>query len=190
MTLVDAAGFSDLDFDTGELAIDQAAVADLVLLNKVDLAGPDETAKVDQVLKEAIPHIRLIETVEARVPLDLVLAGSRERSGERFGEPADAGDMFDTVSWVSEAALDLEAFRAAMERLPPGILRLKGFIFTGDKPGTRLLVQMVGRRGTVEPFEGDVKIIQSELVAILKKGTMTPEAFAEIFDACISREES
>lgn len=190
LTLVDADGFSDLDFDVGELAIDQAAVADLVLLNKVDLAGPDKTAKVELVLKEAIPHIRLIETTHAQVPLDLVVAGSRERPWERFGENTDADDMFDTVSWTSEAALDLEAFRAAMEGLPPGLLRLKGFIFTRDKPGTCLLVQMVGRRGTIEPFEGDIKIAQSELVAILKKGTMTPDAFARIFDACVSPEES
>lgn len=194
LALVDADGFSALDFDVGELAIDQAAVADLVLLNKIDLAGPDETAKVKQVLKEAIPHIRLIETTHAQVPLDLVVAGvvagHWEPATEGVAESVDAGDMFDTVSWTSKTELDLEAFHAAMERLPPGVLRLKGFIFASDTPGTCLLIQMVGRRGTIEPFEGEVKIDQSELVAIMKTGTMTPDAFAEIFDACISKEES
>lgn len=190
LTLVDADGFSRLDFEVGELAIDQAAVADLVLLNKVDLAGPDETAKVVLILTEAIPHIRLIETTHAQVPLDLVLAGPREPSPQSVTESVDAGDMFDTVSWTSEATLDMEAIKIAMEQLPPGVLRFKGFIFVSDKPGTCLLVQMVGRRGTIEPFEEDVDVTQNELVAIMKKGTITPGAFAAIFDACVSPEES
>lgn len=190
LTLVDADGFSDLDFELGELAIDQAAVADLVLLNKVDLAGPVKSAKVEQLLKEAIPHIRLIETTHARVPLELVVAGPRGPFAQKVAESVDASEMFDTVSWVSEAALDLEAFQSAMKGLGPGILRLKGFIFTVDKPGTCLLVQMVGRRGTIEPFEGGVKTARSELVAIMKTDTMTADAFAEVFDACISQEES
>lgn len=189
LTLVDASGFSDLDFEVGELALDQAAVADLVLLNKVDLAGPDETAKVEKVLREAIPHIRLIETSQARVPLDLVVAGLRGRPLESLAAPLDADDMFDTMTWASGDPVNLEAFQAAMERLPPGVFRLKGFIFTGDDSRNRLLVQMVGRRGTIEPFDGDAEAVQNELVAILKKGTMTRGSFAEVFDACVSREE-
>lgn len=189
LTLVDASGFSDLDFDVGELAIDQAAVADLVLLNKVDLAGPEETARVAEVLEEAIPHIRLIRSVNADLPLALVFSGPREHPPGKMADQLEAADLFDTMTWVSDDPLDLEAFHKAMQHLPPQVYRLKGFVFAAERPGTRLLVQMVGRRGSIEPFGEATEAPRNELVAIMKAGTLSPRAFDAVFDACVSGKE-
>lgn len=191
LTLVDAASFGSLDFDAGELAIDQAAVADLVLLNKVDLAGAAEASRVTETLKQAVPHIRLIETVEADVPLDLVLGspGAQRLGGFTSGQedrPA-AGELFETFTWGTGGLVDLEAFRAALEQLPPQVYRLKGFIVTTDQPHQPLLVQMVGRRGTIEPFGACDVEQECELVAIVRKTAMTSHDFAMRFDACVSK---
>jgi G3E family GTPase len=191
LTLVDAASFGSLDFDAGELAIDQAAVADLVLLNKVDLAGAAEVLQVTETLKDAVPHIRLIETIEAQVPLDLVMArpGAHRLDGFMSGrqDRPGAGDLFETFTWGTGGLVDLEAFRAALENLPPQVYRLKGFISSRDQPYQPLLVQMVGRRGTIEPFGKAHAEPQCELVAIVRKGAMTRKDFVARFDACVSK---
>lgn len=193
LALVDAEGFLELDFDAGELAIDQAAVADLVLLNKTDLAGEDTSREVARVLKEAIPHIRLIETVRAEVPLELIFAETslddiRERALRLPLEKAGAQDLFETFTWTSQTPLDLKAFRDALERLPRVVYRLKGFLYAADEPERRLLVQMVGRRGTIEPIGSWSDGPRTQLVVIAKKGGINQKDLAATFEVC-TREE-
>lgn len=188
LTLVDAAGFPELDFDAGELVIDQAAVADLVLLNKVDLAGKEKSLEAAKVLKEAVPHVRLIETIRAEIPLELILGETPDRGSRPPLEEPGARDLFETFTWTCDVPLDLGAFRAALARLPTDIYRLKGFLFTREKPEQRLLVQMVGRRGTIEPIGPWPEGRRSELVVIMKKGGNSRQVIMDALGACTAKE--
>src|SRR5689334_983924 len=49
--LVDAAGFGELDYAATELAIDQASAADLVVVNKCDIAAAADIAAVESTLR-------------------------------------------------------------------------------------------------------------------------------------------
>ncbi|NJL94138.1 MAG: GTP-binding protein [Anaerolineae bacterium] len=74
LTLIDAEQLSSLKGENAVLATDQIAVADILILNKVDLVTPEQLATVKREWIEAIaPRARVLETTFARVPLELVL---------------------------------------------------------------------------------------------------------------------
>src|SRR5215475_4298293 len=70
--LMDALSFPDLAYAESELAIDQAAVADMLLLNKCDLAGQERIARVEATLRGALPAMRILPTTMARVPWSIL----------------------------------------------------------------------------------------------------------------------
>jgi G3E family GTPase len=73
LTLVDADQVLALSGQDAILAIDQVAVADIVVLNKADLAGPDGIARAGAWVREITPRARILEAVHGQVPLELVL---------------------------------------------------------------------------------------------------------------------
>jgi G3E family GTPase len=194
VSLVDCAGFEELDFEAGELALDQAAAADLVLLNKLDLVDDEKALRLSNTLQEAIPHARLIKTVEANIPLELLLGLDLQDAKDRAKKEASvkvrnwamkkgsAEDLFETSSWSSDALLDLQSFREALEQLPVSLYRLKGFITTKDRPQERFLVQMVGGRGSIEPSGSSKQGSKTSLIAIAKKGTLPKGGLGRYFD--------
>lgn len=72
--LVDATGFLDLDFAATELAIDQASCADIVFLNKCDIAGSNDIAAAESTLQGPIANIRIVHTRFADVPREVLFA--------------------------------------------------------------------------------------------------------------------
>lgn len=140
--LVDVAGFGHLDFQETEFAIDQAAASDLVLLNKVDRATPDEIVEVRAVLNRAIAHVCIIETVGAALATDQIsslLAGEfallAHENGPRHTAAVTAGaiaDAYDSFSWSSERPLSVEAVRTKLQQLPKGMVRAKGIFYPHD----------------------------------------------------------
>ncbi len=91
--LVDAAAFGDLDFEATELALDQVAGSDLVVLTKAEIAPANRVAAVEATLGGALPRLRLIRASHAAgaassaVRAGCVAGGRRPRVGERRGSP-------------------------------------------------------------------------------------------------------
>ena len=79
--VVDAEQFPALDYASGERAIDQAAVSDIVLLNKCDLVDDDALRSVEQTLYGAQPSMRIVRTMQAQLPW-AVLLGISDRDRE------------------------------------------------------------------------------------------------------------
>src|SRR3546814_516092 len=75
--LVDAAGFRDLDFAATELAIDQAGSADMVVLNKVDIATPADIAAVETALRGPLPNARFLRARFGDVPRQVLFGAER-----------------------------------------------------------------------------------------------------------------
>lgn len=151
VTLIDCASFADLDFDAGELAIEQAYDASLVVLNKVDLAGPDTAAEVRQVIEGACPHAVFLESGRSDLSLHMLLDSplrqlqtlhDLERSFSSLG-------AWQSVSWQYDGRLDLDRALAALDALPKSILRVKGYLAPQGEDGPVYLVQKVGARGEV-----------------------------------------
>ncbi|WP_040768830.1 GTP-binding protein [Tsukamurella sp. 1534] len=151
------------------------ALADLIVLNKIDVAGDPDAAQA--LVREHAPSAPVIGTVNAALPPELLVDAEvlAERAAAREGTARqltldealrehdhdhtahghtdhDHRHLHDGYTAVDVATGPLDARRA--ERLltdpPRGVFRVKGFVTCAD--GTRLEVHTVGRhvRTTVE----------------------------------------
>jgi len=197
--LVDAAGFGALDFAATELAIEQASSADVVVLNKVDNASPEELAAVESTLRGPVPNTRFLTARYADVPREMLFG--TERAAETRGRGGhdhdhdhhhdhddghhDHGEEFQAWSWRSDRPLDRAAFRNAVRRLPVTLLRAKGVVAFADRPEERAVFQLVGRRHTIEAVPGQAPAA-SALVAIARTGELDAGALTALLDGCRS----
>lgn len=83
LVVVDAEQLLSLDDTNADLALDQLDVADIVVLNKVDLVTPTELHVVKEHIQSVIPSARILETTYGQVPLELVI-GVGEYDPERL----------------------------------------------------------------------------------------------------------
>jgi G3E family GTPase len=72
LTVVDAEAFTPDHFDS-EAAYKQIAYGDMMLLNKIDLATPDQVESLENYINQVKPGARMIHTHCAQVPLPLIL---------------------------------------------------------------------------------------------------------------------
>ena len=79
--MVDGAGFADLDYAATELALDQAAGSDIVIVNKIDAATLEELDAIETTLRGPMPRLRMVRARYAEVPYDL-LFGIRPQKDE------------------------------------------------------------------------------------------------------------
>jgi len=171
----------DHETPLSEVFEDQLACADMVLLTKVDLAGPDGVAAARAVIAaesvRPLPVVELIDgVVDPRVILGLGAAAEDDiaaRPSHHDGEDDHEHDDFDSI--VVElgevtAPADLAA-RIEMLATEQAILRVKGYAAVAGKP-MRLLVQAVGARVRTQydrPWRaGEARATQ--LVVIAERG--------------------
>ena len=147
-----------------DLKLRQVGFADMLILNKVDLAGPEQVEKVRAWLDDHFNRLRIVETNYCEVPYEILLgvgrfdparAGLNSHAVEHgCTDPAchddhhghDHSKVFSTWSYETDQPLALEALREAMRKLPGTVYRAKGVIYTTDAPQRRAVLQVVGRR--------------------------------------------
>ena len=152
LVLVDAASFPGQVADRylTDTLERQIARADLIVLNKCDLAGPDAAEAAVLRLR---PGARTVRVAHAALPEDLLAGPALPRQpGSRFA--AEAPDHpFQTWLWREVAAFDRQALARTLDGLPPSVLRVKGFCRVG--PGRQQhLLQLAGRRWSLTPAAG------------------------------------
>ena len=126
------------DRRVGDTVARQLAAADLLVLNKTDLA-PD-LAELRAWLANRSPA-PVLEARYADVPIDL-LFGLEQRGVTAVGAPADA-----FASWSYEWPDPVDrAGVLAMLSDAPGLLRAKGILRFADSPDRCTVVHQVGRR--------------------------------------------
>lgn len=153
----------------------QLVGADLIVLTKTDLCSASER----EAARTAVESIAGPAPVDGGdVPVDAVL-GLRP-SARLEAAPASHDELYVRWSWVG-GVVPVSNVDDLLADLPPGLLRLKGWIDTGDQ---HLLVQVVGRTATAEPGVSDVS--GSRLEAIAVTGEFDAHAFTARFDAALS----
>jgi cobalamin biosynthesis protein CobW len=156
---VDAQRAADesLDHETplSEVFEDQISCADVILLTKPDLAGPEGVAKARDVIAAEAPRpLPVIEVAEGVVDPRIILGLEAAAEDDMAARPShhdtphdhDHEDFESIVVDIPEQA-DPAALVAAIEGLARdhNILRVKGYAAVSGKP-MRLLVQAVGAR--------------------------------------------
>ena len=166
LTVVDADNVDQLDGEYQDLAQNQVGIADIVILNKIDLA---DQAKLDQIktwIQELVPSARVIDTTHGQVPLELIL-GIGQFKIERLANRSESDIhvhsadhdhdhhdhdhtlVFSTWSYSSDKPHSYKALRQAVESLPRTIYRAKGIVFLDESPDRRGVFQLVGQRTRV-----------------------------------------
>ena len=148
-------GQVDHETPLSEVFEDQIACADIVLLSKADLAGPDGVAAARGIIAaeapRPLPMIPLTEgVIDPRVVLGINAAAEDDlaaRPSHHDGEDEHDHDDFDTVVIDLPEQADPQTLAAKVARLAEAqkILRIKGHAAIEGKP-LRLLVQAVGAR--------------------------------------------
>ena len=146
-----------LDHETplSEVFEDQVSCADIILLTKPDLAGPDGLAKAREVIAAEAPRpLPVVEVaegvVDARVILGLEAAAEDDmdaRPSHHDGHDDHEHDDFESIVVALPEISDPADLVARIEHLANtrNILRVKGYAAVAGKP-MRLLVQAVGAR--------------------------------------------
>ena len=192
--------------ETMELKLRQIAFADLVILNKVDLVDASAIEKIKNWLDENFHRYRLVEARHGEVPLEILISIGRydpsilEKESDSHDECRDPNcshvghvasnhaEMFSTASFETEQPLSLEALRLLVGKLPTTIYRAKGIVYSLDFPGTRAVLQVVGKRAEVflEKAWGDRQPL-TRIVAIGQPGSVDKESLNAILQPCVAR---
>ena len=156
---VDAQRLADesLDHETplSEVFEDQIACADIILLTKADLAGPDGLARAREVIAaESARAIPVVEVTEGRIDPRVILGLEAAAEDDLAARPSHHDDHddhehddFDSVVVDIPDVADPADLVARIEALAneQNVLRVKGYASVRGKP-MRLLVQAVGAR--------------------------------------------
>jgi cobalamin biosynthesis protein CobW len=182
-----------IDHETplAEVFEDQLACADIVLLTKGDLAGPEGVAAARALIaKEAprpVPVVELVEgVIDPRLILGLEAAAEDDvaaRPSHHDGDDEHEHEDFDSTVIVLGEIADPADLVARIEDLARNqrVLRVKGYAAVTGKP-MRLLVQAVGARVRHQydrawrPGEDR----RTTLVAIAEQGDLDIEAICDL----------
>ncbi len=180
-----------------DLQLRQIASADLMILNKVALAGPEQVARVKCLVDDRFNNIRMVETNYCDVPYEILLAVGRfdpirmssldSHAHAHIAEPGEGAPQppFETWSYQTDALLSLDDLKQTVRKLPGGIFRCKGIIRCAGDPDRPLVLQVVGRRVDIAPLDPwDGKPSGTRIVAIGAPGSIDSEFLRRRFDAC------
>ncbi len=153
----------------GESVVRQLRGADLIVLNKMDLATQGERSALLEWLHETAPQARILPATYGRVPIAAAL-DPLPRAVPAAQAPQDDGEAYQTWTIVMEEPLEEAAFRAEVESWPARVLRAKGFVHLAGDP-RRYLFQLVGKRWSLVPdgeWSGQTRT-EIVLIAILEE---------------------
>jgi len=166
VTVVDAASllqdYSSQDFlkDRGEslgedderslvdLLVDQIEFADVILINKTDVAAPHEIDAARKIIRSLNAGAEIIETTNSVVPMDRVLGTGRFDFDQAHQHPTwfkELNGFKDHVPETEEYGITSFVYRARRPFVPeklhaffnkpwPGVVRAKGFFWLATRP--------------------------------------------------------
>lgn len=188
-----------------ETQLTQIGFSDLLILNKVDLAGVDGTVRTKRIIDHNFNRVRVIPAVKCNVPLDVLLSVGRFDEQVALGavaaltqkpEKTDEHDhkhdhthrsMFSTWSFRTAEPLSRRNLNDMIKRLlPANIYRCKGIVYLADDPIRRYVLQVVGRRVELKPDrDWDGEEAGSQIVAISQRTSLDEVALTELFEGCV-----
>lgn len=133
----------------GDTITRQLISADLLILNRCDLANPAQIQQAKSVLHEHAPNITIIESDFADVPISALL--DAERVGEkRLPHTVDIPHAQFTSTFVHfHEPVDVQLLGRCLINDLPGVVRAKGFILDKEN-GVVCLFQLSGKRVRIQ----------------------------------------
>jgi G3E family GTPase len=148
---------TDDERGVADLLLDQAEFADVIVINRCDLAAPEELDRLEAALRRINPGARVERAVNGVLPPDRVVGTglfSMERArrmsgwaaglrGEKLPETQEYG----IASFVYRARRPFHParLRERLSRDWPGVLRVKGFLWLANRMSEVCFWQQAGR---------------------------------------------
>lgn len=152
--------------------------ADVVLLNKVDVASAEAQAAARAILADEAPRATVVDTTGAAIDPAVLTLPARPRDDEPAAHHHHE-TQFRTLTVRRDAPFARADFESRIAVLPPSVLRAKGPVRLDD--GTTWLAQLAGRRLDLSPWPGDPS--PTRLVVIGTPDLPDAAWFADAFDA-------
>lgn len=212
LTVVDAEQYKNLRSAHSAIAVDQIGVADIVIVNKIDLITPAER---DELKREWIyqinPRARIIEAEYGAVPLALILdvgefqlerltqhaekdihvheVGTEHGHGHDHHEHEhDHSLVFSTWSYATDEPFSYPALQRVIDGLPTTVFRAKGIFYLADAPDYKGILHVVGSRVRMtlrEKWEGQTP--QSQVVVIGSQGDINGDELRASFERALAK---
>ncbi|MEU9706226.1 GTP-binding protein [Streptomyces sp. NPDC047981] len=198
------APYEDDERTVSDLLVDQVEFADVIVLNKLDLVGPDQAARLRATLTRLNPEARVVDAVRGAVALEQVL-GTRlfdveraqqapgwvkELNGDHVPETEEYG--ISSLVYRSDALFHPgRLWTLVTEGLDSGahgrILRSKGFFRLATRPRVTGLWSQAGAVARFEPSGAlDPGAAQGQELVFIGIGLRTGSLRAAL-DACLLR---
>jgi G3E family GTPase len=214
VAVCDAAAYPELDFENTEMVLRQTAVADLILLNKADIASAQAIAQLRKDVSLASPRARLVETVRGDLPMDVLFGPTKKSAAKltaipqthdhdhdahhrehehqhlhsqenRVAQASEHSSRFSTWSWAEPGELSLAEFQNWVAQLPSTIYRAKGILRLAEHPDREAVFQLVGKRSTLELAGPWRSQPGNELVLIGASDAITSRDLFEELSVCL-----
>lgn len=157
----------------------QLVAADVVVLNKRDLASESRLREArDWVLRTA-PRAPIFEVAHAAVPLEALngLAAARMPSKSGSAGAVAHGShsfQFESEAIACEGRYSAAMLRALLAHMPAGVLRAKGIVRTDEADAS--VLQFSGRHGSLRAIENALATDMGHVVAIGLRGQLPARA--------------
>ncbi|MEN2989802.1 GTP-binding protein [Tistrella sp. BH-R2-4] len=200
ITLLDADLVVDEAATYADIAYAQIAVADLVVVNKIDLVSSAQRAAVRAQVERIVPRARIVETTFGRIPLALLFDHDVSAAIPRLPREMDPTHLHvhsanddhghdhsgDFSSWgyrSTEKSFSFNAIQRIVEKLPRGIYRAKGLIRLTLGNGEHGIFQLAGRRSSLKLTPSTPGVaVTTEIVFIGQPGTITDNDLRDLID--------
>lgn len=148
--VVDAANYPQLWFGRASHQ-EQFAWADLVIINKVDLAKPAVVTRIAKDIARMNPHARMVQTV--RGEFDFRLPTESQIAGQPIWTTSPH-PQYALACWIKlSQPVSRKALERLLDELPPAVYRAKGFVCFTDQPEKIYVVQKVGAQSETVLWE-------------------------------------
>jgi G3E family GTPase len=176
------------------VAMDQIAAADLVVVNKSDLASRQERSTVRELVGLAAPRARVWETAFGVVPLEFIFddaltAACANGRGAPMQNRDDRDHATRFAAWVfrSDRAWTFNEIQRAVGKLPNDIYRAKGTVRLAVDANAYGVFHMTGKRSWLALHEAPGREpLMTELVFIGTPEAVTNERIRTLFEEAVA----
>ena len=136
-----------------QTAAGQIRVADLLVMNKLDLVTPEDIDRLRPLLAGINPDARVLPSINGNVPASLLLDIDAHRPGAAGGQGAAHNhathNAVQSVAFEEHIELDHDKFDAFLQSLPEGVFRAKGTVAVRGLK-RRIIFHRVGSRNVLD----------------------------------------
>jgi G3E family GTPase len=184
------ADFSSIPTHHQKLATEQIKVADIVVINKIDLVSAEQLAEIRAWVQANVPRARVLEATHGRVPLHMVLGHERFEVAALLTRPSAMHDhRSEFATWIfrSDVAWPMTALHRAIESLPVDIYRAKGIVRLDVDTSDHGVLHVTGKRGWLhlEPHDAGRGPEETEIVFVGKIGAAANDTIRELFETSL-----